>query len=101
MVLPESGERVVQTILTPLDDSIAEFRVASVGTNGDDTWRTHMLGVARKEHSERNTQPGPLQLDHIRQRCATSIEIDGYYENLRASGLEYGASFRAIETLQR
>jgi surfactin synthase thioesterase subunit/acyl carrier protein len=101
MVLPESGERVVQTILTPLDDSIAEFRVASVGTNGDDTWRTHMLGVARKEHSERNAQPGPLQLDHIRRRCATSIEIDGYYENLRASGLEYGASFRAIETLQR
>jgi acyl transferase domain-containing protein/surfactin synthase thioesterase subunit len=101
MVLPESGERIVQTILTPLDDSTAEFRVASIGTNGHDTWRTHMLGVARKEHPERNAQPGPLQLDHIRQRCATSIEIDGYYENLRVSGLEYGASFRAIETLQR
>jgi surfactin synthase thioesterase subunit len=101
MVLPESGERIVQTILTPLDDSAAEFRVASIGTNGGDTWRTHMLGVARKEHLERNAQPGPLQLDHVRQRCASSIEIDGYYENLRASGLEYGASFRAIETLQR
>ncbi|HET7022143.1 MAG TPA: beta-ketoacyl synthase N-terminal-like domain-containing protein [Xanthobacteraceae bacterium] len=101
MVLPESGERIVQTILTPLDDSTAEFRVTSIGTNGGDTWRTHMLGVARKEASERNAQPGRLQLDQLRQRCISSIEVDGYYENLRASGLEYGASFRAIETLQR
>jgi acyl transferase domain-containing protein/surfactin synthase thioesterase subunit len=101
MVLPESGELIVQTILTPLDDSTAEFRVTSIGTNGGDTWRTHMLGVARKEASERNAQPGRLQLDQLRQRCISSIDVDGYYENLRASGLEYGASFRAIETLQR
>ena len=31
MVLPESGERIVQSILTPLDDSAAEFRFASIG----------------------------------------------------------------------
>src|SRR5262249_27075959 len=82
MVLPESGERIVQTILAPLDGSTAEFRVASIGTNGGDTWRTHMLGIARKQASERNAQPGRLQLDQLRQRCTSSIEIDGYYENL-------------------
>jgi acyl transferase domain-containing protein/surfactin synthase thioesterase subunit len=101
MILPESGERIVQSILTPLDDSAVEFRFTSIGTNGADTWRTHMVGVARKEDSARNAQRGPLQLDHVRQRCASSIRIDRYYETLRASGLEYGASFRAIETLQR
>ena len=31
MVLPEHGERIVQTILTPLDDSTAEFRFTSIG----------------------------------------------------------------------
>jgi acyl transferase domain-containing protein/surfactin synthase thioesterase subunit len=101
MILPESGERIVQSILTPLDDSAAEFRFTSIGTNGPDTWRTHMVGVARKEDSARNAQRGPLQLDHVRQRCASSIRIDHYYATLRALGLEYGASFRAIETLQR
>ena len=31
----------------------------------------------------------------------SSIPVDRYYEALRALGLEYGASFRAIEMLQR
>jgi acyl transferase domain-containing protein/surfactin synthase thioesterase subunit len=100
MVLPESGERIVQSILTPLDDSTAEFRFASIGTNGAETWRTHMVGVARKEYAA-NAQPAPLVLYDVRQRCASSIQIDRYYETLRALGLEYGASFRAIEMLRR
>jgi surfactin synthase thioesterase subunit/acyl carrier protein len=101
MVLPESGERIVQSILTPLGDSAAEFRFASIGTNGADTWRTHMVGVARKDDQARNGGIAAPRFDHIGQRCAGSIPIDRYYETLRALGLEYGASFRAIETLQR
>jgi len=101
MILPESGECIVQSILTPLDDSTAEFRFASIDANVADTWRTHMVGVARKQDLARNAQTVPLQLDHVRQRCASSIPIDRYYEALRVLGLEYGASFRAIETLQR
>ena len=101
MVLPESGERIVQSILTPLGDSAAEFRFASIGTNGADTWRTHMVGVARKDDPARNGEIAAPRFDHIGQRCAGSIPVDRYYETLRALGLEYGASFRAIETLQR
>jgi acyl transferase domain-containing protein/surfactin synthase thioesterase subunit len=101
MVLPESGERIVQSILTPLGDSTAEFRFASIGTNGADKWRTHMVGVARKEDPARNGQSAAPEFDHIRQRCVSSVPIDRYYETLRALGLEYGASFRAIEMLQR
>jgi acyl transferase domain-containing protein/surfactin synthase thioesterase subunit len=101
MVLPESGERLVQSILTPLNDSTAEFRFVSTGANGADMWRTHMVGVARKEDPARNGQSAAPQFDRIRQRCVSSIPIDRYYETLRALGLEYGASFRAIETLQR
>jgi acyl transferase domain-containing protein/surfactin synthase thioesterase subunit len=101
MVLPESGERIVQSILTPLDDSTVEFRFVSIGTSGADAWRNHMVGVARKADATRNAQSTSLVLDHVRQRCACSIPIDRYYETLRALGLEYGASFRAIEMLQR
>ena len=101
MVLPESGDCIVQSILTPLDDSTAEFRFASIGANVDDAWRTHMVGVARKADPARSAQTAPLPLDQVRQRCRGSIPVDRYYEALRALGLEYGASFRAIEMLQR
>jgi acyl transferase domain-containing protein/surfactin synthase thioesterase subunit len=100
MVLPESGERVVQTIVTPLDDSTAEFRIASVGTNGEDTWRTHLVGLTRKEDSAQSATVS-RRLESIRQQCASSIPIDQYYETLRVAGLEYGPSFRGIQTLQR
>ena len=100
MVLPESGDRIVQSILTPLDGSAVELRFASIGANVADTWRTHMVGVARKESPVRSA-PSPFQLDRIRQRCAGSIPVERYYETLRASGLEYGPSFRAIDMLQR
>ena len=60
-------------------------------------------------HGRRGAQGGrgqsgrtvPFELDRIRQRCASSIPIERYYETLRALGLEYGPSFRAIEMLQR
>jgi acyl transferase domain-containing protein/surfactin synthase thioesterase subunit len=101
MVLPESGERVVQSILTPLDNSMAEFRFASAAAGVADAWRTHMVGVTREEGSARNDRTIRLRLDDVRQRCTSSIPIDRYYEALRALGLEYGASFRGIEMLWR
>jgi acyl transferase domain-containing protein/surfactin synthase thioesterase subunit len=99
LVLPESGERIVQSILTPLDDSAAEFRLASIGADVDGPWRTHMVGVARKDPP--NTETASFDLDRVSQRCSNSLPIDRYYQAIRALGLEYGASFRAIEMLQR
>jgi acyl transferase domain-containing protein/surfactin synthase thioesterase subunit len=101
MILPESGERIVQSILTPLDEATAEFRFSSIGANDTDKWRTHMVGVARRADSTTSAQTISFELDHVRQRCTSSIPVDRYYESLRARGLEYGASFRAIEMLQR
>src|SRR5215831_19870400 len=60
-----------------------------------------MVGVPRKEDRARNVQSAAPRFDRIRQRCVSSVPIDRDYETLRALGLEYGASFRAIETLQR
>jgi surfactin synthase thioesterase subunit/acyl carrier protein len=100
--LPEGGDRIVQTILKPLDDSTAEFQFASTDSgNASDAWQIHMVGVARNGESARIFRSVPFELDRVKQRCAGSIPIDRYYESLRALGLEYGASFRAIEVLQR
>jgi acyl transferase domain-containing protein/surfactin synthase thioesterase subunit len=100
MVLPECGERIVHLIIAPLGSSAAEIRFVSTGADAADSWRTHMVGVARKDPTW-SSEEASLQLEHIRQRCSSSIPVDRYYEALRTWGFDYGASFRAIETLQR
>ncbi len=97
LVLPESGERVVQSILTPVDDATAELRLASIGTDAADAWRTHMIGMARKGASEQ----GPAVLDQIKLRCSGAISPEVYYRTLQGIGLQYGPSFRAIEEVRR
>ena len=101
MVLPQSGERIVQAIFAPLDDAAAEFRLVSAGADARDAWQTHMIGLARRESPPRAASAVPPRLDHIRQRCNSSIPIERYYSALRALGLEYGTSFRGIEMLAR
>jgi acyl transferase domain-containing protein/surfactin synthase thioesterase subunit len=101
MILAKDGERIVQSILTPLDESTAELRFASIGANDDDSWRTHMVGVARRQDATQNESAAPFQLDEVKKRCAISIPVGRYYEAIRTLGLEYGPSFRAIEILQQ
>jgi acyl transferase domain-containing protein/surfactin synthase thioesterase subunit len=101
MVLPQNGERTVQSIFMPLEDSAAEFRLASIGAGATEAWRTHMIGLARRRGSEGDASAVPLQLDHVRERCNHPIPIERYYPALRALGLDYGASFRGIEMLLR
>lgn len=100
MVLPEDGERTVQSILTPVDEATAEFRFASTGSQPTDPWRTHMVGLMRRQ-SAPQAEAGSLALDQVGHRCAEAIPVDRYYASLREFGLEYGPSFRGIETLHR
>jgi acyl transferase domain-containing protein/surfactin synthase thioesterase subunit len=101
MILPEHGERIVQSILTPLDGSSAELRLASIDADAPGGWRTHMVGVARKDAPAQGVAAMLLKRDRIEARCTTPIPVDRYYAALRALGLEYGPSFRAIEHLRR
>jgi len=100
MVLPENGERIVQSILTPLNESTVEFRFTSVGADTAEMWETHMIGVARRVNAASGERI-PVKIEDVLQRCGTTIQIDAYYEVLNALGLEYGTSFRAIHMLRR
>jgi acyl transferase domain-containing protein/surfactin synthase thioesterase subunit len=101
MVLLEGSDRIVQSILSPVDKATAEFRLASVGTDAADGWHTHMIGMVRVDLSDSGHDAAPIQLDRVKLRCSASVRIDRYYATLRALGLEYGPSFRRIESLWR
>ncbi len=94
IVLPEPGEFVVQTILTPVDAATAESRVA--GTPGDAVWRTHMMGLVRRSSQ---SVPEPLALSPIVARCRQDVSVEQYYYALCRIGLDYGPAFRGITEL--
>ena len=98
LVLPESGERVVQTILTPVDEATAECRLASIDAGMKEGWRTHIVCLARKD-APAEERLDPIELHEVAQRCATPVSVDDYYGTLRPLGLEYGPSFRGVKKL--
>jgi acyl transferase domain-containing protein/surfactin synthase thioesterase subunit/acyl carrier protein len=102
LVLPEAGERIVQTIVTQVDPTTAECRLASIDAEMQEGWRTHIVCLAQKEGATRTeARWASIGLSEIKQRCATSIPVDHYYLTLRQLGLEYGPSFRGIDALHR
>jgi acyl transferase domain-containing protein/surfactin synthase thioesterase subunit/acyl carrier protein len=101
LILPEAGERIVQSILSPIDDATAEFRLTSTRADAAEAWQTHVVGMARKETQDQLDSDASVVLDQVKLRCPNSISVDLYYETLRGVGLQYGSSFRAIEELWR
>jgi acyl transferase domain-containing protein/surfactin synthase thioesterase subunit/acyl carrier protein len=101
MVLPESGDRTVQIIVSPVNEGSAEFQLVSIGSEPDALWRTHMVGMVRAEALEQaDDQALPaFERDSFRGRAA--VPIERYYATLNAVGLQYGPSFRGIQELQR
>ena len=100
MVLQEIGDRIVQIILTPVDQTTAEFRLASISTDAEAAWRAHMIGTVRIDTYEPIHETG-IQLDRVKLRCPVGVPIDRYYATIDAMGLEYGPSFRGIEAMWR
>ena len=99
MVLPEAGQRTVQSILAPTDADTADCRLASTGDDaGETAWRTHLIGMVRRASAPSSAA---VDLEQIRDRCATVIPVERYYAAVHALGLQYGASFRGIEMLRR
>ena len=99
MVLPEAGERLVQVIVTPSDEASAEFKLASLGADEGETWRTHMIGLIRRA-------PSPARRDgfspsRLKARCPAEIPVERFYATLQALGLGYGPAFRGIQALRR
>jgi acyl transferase domain-containing protein/surfactin synthase thioesterase subunit/acyl carrier protein len=101
LVLPEDGDRVAQSILTPIDDATAEFSLTSIDGDAAGGWRTHMVGMARQERVDDLHGNASAVLDDVKRRGLSPVSVDAYYKTLHGVGLQYGSSFRAIEELWR
>ncbi|WP_437917387.1 SDR family NAD(P)-dependent oxidoreductase [Sorangium sp. So ce302] len=99
--LPDAGTRRVQVVLPARSPEGAEVIVYSRAgdANPDDPWTAHARGhVSPIEAAE---LPTALDIGAARERCRTSLDVDGIYERFSATGLAYGPAFRGMAELRR
>ncbi|WP_129674296.1 type I polyketide synthase [Candidatus Chloroploca sp. Khr17] len=97
LVLPEHGERVVQTLLTEQRDGVIAFQLVSCAEDGD-AWTTHaegrlVAGFAAEQVS--------LDRERIKAACSAQIDDDAYYAHLAQAGLLFGSRFRGLRSIWR
>ncbi|KFE58861.1 type I polyketide synthase [Hyalangium minutum] len=94
LVLGEEGRRV-QVALTVEGPAEGSFRVSSQG-EGEAQWTLHASGQVRRVAE----QPVQLEaLEVLRARMSSGKPVDGFYEELRGKGLEYGPTFQGVREL--
>ncbi|MGZ9234664.1 MAG: beta-ketoacyl synthase N-terminal-like domain-containing protein, partial [Anaerolineales bacterium] len=96
MTLPENGERLIQTAVSPIQNGQATVRIFS--QNENDTWQEHATAIV-KPGSPSDLETDPLSL--ITARCTQEVTPSAYYQQLSDIGLAYGASFCGIQSIQR
>jgi acyl transferase domain-containing protein len=104
LALPEEGTRRVQLALSPAGAGEARFRVSSRGAEADpaESWTPHASGTLRWGAPAPGPDAAPaLELDAILARCPDAVPVAGFYEAMRARGLEYGPAFQGIVELWR
>ena len=98
LLLPDDGERVVQTVLHQPDAGGArDVEVLSRAVDGEE-WTLHATALVAR----RSAGPvGAPDLDGIRARCTEHVAGAEYYERLAAFGLDFGPGFRGVTDVWR
>jgi acyl transferase domain-containing protein len=62
-------------------------------------WIEHMRATVRGPHAAGTPGPGAEDQRAIRVRCHEELSVKEHYASLRARGIEYGPSFRAVRAV--
>jgi NADPH:quinone reductase-like Zn-dependent oxidoreductase/acyl carrier protein len=103
LILPATGERILQFVSTPASGGSASFQIYSshAGANGNQEntgWTLHASGDMRLESeniarcTEEQYGIGEIQARCPRQKTATEL-----YASLKDAGLEYGPLFQGVQ----
>ncbi len=99
LILPETGARLLQLVITPLTAHEAAFEFASrdPGSKGD--WVEHAQGKlwTTNEHNTPLREP----LEDIRARCLEDVPGSQHYARMAERGLPYGSAYQWIRQIWR
>jgi acyl transferase domain-containing protein/surfactin synthase thioesterase subunit/acyl carrier protein len=96
--VPEVGFRIVHAIFTPQEEGTLLVQIFSNAASDQSPWFSHMSGTV----ALRTPAPEPdkyLSIQDLVARQSREISVDRYYWTIDQLGLNYGPSFRGIQTL--
>lgn len=96
MVLPESGERTVQIVVTPAEEDVGRFQVFSQEPEHEDTWKLHASGNIRIVLEADEPQGDTLPEPQLPQLPDEEMPVADYYQRLSDVGVTYGPAFRGL-----
>ena len=91
LVLPETVEAVLQTVLVPEAAGAYRFEIYSLASA--DSWTLHAAGRVLAGSGSAGTAAWPDDSE--------AVNVDDYYRQFTGRGLGYGQDFRTIRTLHR
>lgn len=97
MLLPETGERIVQVVIAEERDGIAPFQIYS-RTEESEVWTFHVEGQFSNGKDAPDVR---LALDELKTLCVEQIDGDDYYARIAQMGLEFGEAFRGLRLIWR
>ncbi|MEH2033235.1 MAG: beta-ketoacyl synthase N-terminal-like domain-containing protein, partial [Nostoc sp.] len=96
LVLPETDFKTLQTILTPLENDAYLFQIFSLQSEENPEWLLHAQGKICRSTVDVTRY---INIENCQANCDRSLAVDRFYENFHQRGIDYGASFRAIQGL--
>ena len=105
LILPASGTRTLQLVVSPASSGSASFQIYSSnanlnGSHENAAWTLHASGDMRMEVTDFvRCAEEQYSLDEIRARCTRRKTAAELYGSLRNAGLEYGPSFQGVQQL--
>jgi acyl transferase domain-containing protein/surfactin synthase thioesterase subunit/acyl carrier protein len=100
LLLPEEGDRIVQTIFTPQEKGTFVFQILSISADEQGPWSSHIGGLLALRMPGAGPD-GHLRIQDLLARQIQEIPVDRYYRTMAQLGLNYGPSFRGIQALWR
>ncbi|HLV33458.1 MAG TPA: type I polyketide synthase [Spirillospora sp.] len=94
LILPEDAERTVQVIVKAGEPASIEI----YSLQDDGSWQQHAAGTAVVTATEERLLPD-VDLAAARERCTQAIPVDDLYHLAAERNLEFGPTFRILESL--
>ncbi|NEO42202.1 MAG: SDR family NAD(P)-dependent oxidoreductase [Moorea sp. SIOASIH] len=100
LILPEGEVKIVQTVLTLLEDKVYQFKVFSQQQQeGKDEarWILHAQGKIRPIATE--SVITSVELEKYKAECNEAIDVKEHYQKCQQQKIHHGVSFQGIQQL--